>query len=555
MIMKTHLLRLAAAVMAALGTCLTAYAQPPRIVNMLNFVRENDYRLPGSRDLLYDATAQELALLARHGMRGTFLVQYDALVSPRYQQLLKSGWGRQCEIGCWMEITQPQVEDAGLAWRGAHPWVSEANIGFLVGYTQEERKRLVDTYMEKFREVFGSYPKSVGSWYIDAWSLQYMAGKYGIVASCICRDQVGTDGYTLWGGYWNQAYYPSRRNTYMPAQTRRGRIDVPVFRMLGSDPIYQYSCGLGDNGQGVFTLEPVFPWTGRNRQWVERYLDAIVNQPCLVYNYVQVGQENAFTWGNIGEGLTMQAAIIDSLRREGRVRVETLSESGEWFRRNFAHTPPTMVAALTDTKGEGRKSVWYDTRFFRANVLLERDSTFSIRDIHVFDERKPSAYVDVPGTTTSFRLTTLPVVDGFNWSSRDTIAGLRLVGLDASGVASPLRVSGLTVAEKGRGVSVIRFTDVLGSHYTLTLREHGVGLTSDNPRPWALDLTASGSVHPYASVSPSRADAVYEGFAYALVMGKGTLAATGRRGHVLRMSPSHGAIAFGFATGGGKKQK
>ena len=28
----------------------------------------------------------------------------------------------------------------------------------------------------------------------------------------------GTDGYTLWGGYWNQAYYPSRLNSYMPAQ-------------------------------------------------------------------------------------------------------------------------------------------------------------------------------------------------------------------------------------------------------------------------------------------------------------------------------------------------
>lgn len=26
----------------------------------------------------------------------------------------------------------------------------------------------------------------------------------------------------------------------MPAQTREGQIPVPVFRMLGSDPIYQY---------------------------------------------------------------------------------------------------------------------------------------------------------------------------------------------------------------------------------------------------------------------------------------------------------------------------
>lgn len=78
------------------------------------------------------------------------------------------------------------------------------------------------------------------------------------MASCNCKDQYGTDGYTLWGGYWNQAYYPSRLNGYMPAQTQEGQIPVPVFRMLGSDPIYQYDTGLGHSIQGVITLEPVY---------------------------------------------------------------------------------------------------------------------------------------------------------------------------------------------------------------------------------------------------------------------------------------------------------
>lgn len=50
----------------------------------------------------------------------------------------------------------------------------------------------------------------------------------------------GDGGYTIWGGYWNQAIIPSRVNAYMPAQTEEGQIPVPIFRMLGSDPIYQY---------------------------------------------------------------------------------------------------------------------------------------------------------------------------------------------------------------------------------------------------------------------------------------------------------------------------
>ena len=44
----------------------------------------------------------------------------------------------------------------------------------------------------------------------------------------------------------------------MPAQTKEGQIPVPVFRMLGSDPIYQYDTSLGESAQGVITLEPVW---------------------------------------------------------------------------------------------------------------------------------------------------------------------------------------------------------------------------------------------------------------------------------------------------------
>ena len=79
---------------------------------------------------------------------------------------------------------------------------------------------------------------------------------------CICKEQIGTDGYTLWGGYWNQAYYPSRLNAFMPAQTERLQIDVPIFRMLGSDPIYQYDCGRGTFNQPVVSMEPVYKDSG-----------------------------------------------------------------------------------------------------------------------------------------------------------------------------------------------------------------------------------------------------------------------------------------------------
>jgi len=39
------------------------------------------------------------------------------------------------------------------------------------GRETEERRKLVDVYMEKFKEVFGKYPTAIGSWFIDAYTL------------------------------------------------------------------------------------------------------------------------------------------------------------------------------------------------------------------------------------------------------------------------------------------------------------------------------------------------------------------------------------------------
>lgn len=217
-------------------------------------------------------------------------------------------------MGGWWEITQPHVEAAGMEWRGAYRGHWHANVGFSSGYEPQEREKLVDTYMAKFKEVFGRYPASVGSWFIDARTLQYMADRYGIVASCNCRDQVGTDGYTLWGGYWNQGYYPSKLNAYMPAQTRDGQIGVPVFRMLGSDPINQYDSGSGFRPRESRRWSRLYR-RGRNPVWIDWFFDMLTDGPCLAFQYAQVGQENSFTWPRMRRGLEYQVAVADSLSR------------------------------------------------------------------------------------------------------------------------------------------------------------------------------------------------------------------------------------------------
>lgn len=510
----------------------------PRIVNIVNFIRQNDYRLEDSEARLYRTVEEQVALADRYAMPTTFLVQYDALIRPEYQQLLKNGLRDDAEVGGWFEITQPQVEAAGLVWRGEHPWVSHANIAFSTGYTPEERERLTDVYMEKFREVFGRYPRSMGSWYIDAHTLAYMHEKYGIVASCNCKDQIGTDGYTLWGGYWNQAYYPSRRNGYMPAQSVEGQIPVPVFRMLGSDPIHQYDCGIGTGGQGVISLEPVYAHAGGDPAWVDRFLETIAEGPCLAFNYAQAGQENSFTWEAMREGLEMQMPKLDSFRRLGKLRIETLEESGRWFREHFSTTPPTAVTALSDPRGEGYRSVWFNSRYYRANLLWRGDD-FRIRDIHLFDERFASAYVDRKGEGSRFFFYTLPVVDGHRWSTPDDRAGLRLVQLLPTGERQTLRLGAPVVTEPDDRSLHIECRTPEGHPFGLLFDEEG--FTVEGPAAsdlaWSLELHAApGAELPFTALSGDRIEARFEGFGYALRCDEGSVSADAST--PLRLSPS-----------------
>lgn len=382
----------------------------PRIVNIYNFVRNSDYRLANSEAVLFEATRQEIQLIKPTGLPATWALQYDALINPSYQKLFKEQLGTNDEIAAWWEIPRPLAEKAGLKWRGHdHEWDSTANVGFSPGYTPDERRKLVDVYMADFKAIFGYYPRTVGSWFIDEVTLAYMAERYDVVASCNCKDQIGTDGYTLWGGYWNQAYYPSKLNAYMPAQTKAGQIDVPIFRMLGSDPIYQY----GDS-PGMWTLEPVYPKAGGSADWVAWFMNQLIHQPALAFGYTQAGQENSFGWEAMKTGLTLQIELLARQARAGEIQVMTLAQAGEWFRDRYSLTPSTAVVALDDWKQQGRKTVWYNSRFYRLNILWE-NGAFYIRDLHRFDENVASVTHDRALTKETLAYGTLPVMDGALW--------------------------------------------------------------------------------------------------------------------------------------------
>ncbi len=519
----------------------------PRIVNIVNFIRLLEPRDAAiTQDVLFQTVVQQVKMMRQYKLGGTFLLQYDALIDSRYQQLLKGLSRDSFEIGAWWELPQPLIEKAGMKWRGRYPWDWHADVGFSTGYTPEEREKLVDVYMADFKKIFGYYPKSVASWFIDAHTLNYMWQKYKIVASANCKDQLGTDGYTLWGGYWNQAYYPSKINSYMPAQHENNQTPVPVFRMLGSDPVRQYDdFGNGSNGQGVVTLEPVYKFGGGDSTWVNWFFKEFVDGEPIEFAYTQAGQENSFTWDAMAKGFSLQLPLIARLRNEHKIKVETLAASGKWFKEHYKTTPATSVTINNDINGSNKKTVWFNSRFYRLNLLWE-DGTLRFRDIHLFNENFPSVYTNNKVETNECTFFTLPFVDGYRWSSKEKLSALRFktimdgkeillqggIPLIKSNTPGKLNIAWPLTSFKGTLIMNI-------DEKQITIKITGAASAN-----WFLDLSADAkAVLPFKNIQPKNVSCNFEGMNYTVTATTGSFSEPGND-QTLRITPSANTIAL-----------
>lgn len=385
------------------------------VINIVNFIRGCDIR-PGFD--LKRPIREQVKLAQKYNMPMTFLYQYDAMVKPGFTDLLKGKDG--FELGVWIECSIWLVEKVGLPWRGreGYEWDWHSNVDMTVGYTIDERRLLIDEIMRKFNESFGYYPKTVGSWALDAYSIRYMKEKYNIDVALICRDQWGTDGYSLWGGYYSGAYYPCKNNIFSPAQSAEEQIDVPVFRMLGSDPIDQYMNGIGTEWQQVETMEPSYPMSGGNEKWVSWYLDEMFGEKNLGINYCQAGQENSFGWEKMKNGYTIQMKLFDEKRKNGQIDFEFVSETGRNFKKKFGVTPVTTIDAHKENCG----AFWFNSKFYRSSLYFY-NGKIMLRDVFIFNENRKERYFERVADGPNLYFDNLPLIDCFRWSKENELGG------------------------------------------------------------------------------------------------------------------------------------
>lgn len=392
-----------------------------KVINYMNFVRQCEPRsadFEGAKKSLFDTTVREFEIAKKYDIPCTFLLQYDAVIDDKYVDFFKKNMDEKTEIGLWYEIPKPLLDRVGLEWRGREGWTWDWHIvpGFSMAYTKEEREMLIDAAMGDFKGKFGFYPASVASWLIDTHTVNYLSEKYDVDYVAICRDQTNTDAYTLVGGYFNGAYYPSKFNMFTPAQTSENAVPTPVFRLLGPDPVHNY-----DNHKYVssedcavlYSLEPAWT-TARRQDVVEWYDKSLFKNESLNFAYAQIGQENSFF--EVGEKMfdALEMQIKTFLKNDG-VRFMTTGETGKLFRKTFASTPAESVYASEDWSSKEKvQSLVYNCSKYTAN-LFRFDNRIFFRNIYLFDEKIKEKYLDAPCVTWDATYENLPVCDTHLW--------------------------------------------------------------------------------------------------------------------------------------------
>lgn len=391
-----------------------------RCINVINFIRAIEPRF--KTDLLLPVQKQ-MEIILPLNLPATWLLQYDALVSGPFVKYLKENMAKNHEVGFWFEMNEMHCRDAGVEWRGrpGFEWDHFPPVAFTIGYTHEERKKLADCAMQKFKATFGHYPKSIASWNLDSFTLNHIAEKYGADAFAVCRDQIATDGFTIWGAPI-AGYYPSKLNCWSPALEKKNQINVPILRMLGQDPVYYYYRGYKlPDGKRIGepdTMEPV--WTsGRSVPFVKSFFDMITDAPTQQFGYAQLGQENSFPWHEQEAGYAPQMKELARLRDQKKVIVETMGETGRRFKKAFPMTPTQAQVQLVDpfeNTDPAEASVWYQSRFYRVNLHFKGDLPF-LRDLTVYSDRNPQPFLDKATRLNDVEQKMPPVLDGYHWKN------------------------------------------------------------------------------------------------------------------------------------------
>lgn len=394
------------------ATCVDA-ADSENYINIVNPIRGNDFW-----EEKYEPSATlkgQLEVIERLNAPATWLIRPDVFRSNELLSLIDTA-PQKNEKGLFLEVTPSWTERAGVIYKKSQSWHYAGSV-FLAGYSQDDRKKLIDSAFEAFKEKYNYYPKSVGGWWIDSYSLGYMQVKYGVNAALVVSDQYSTDNYQIWGQYWSTPYFPSKLNALLPAQTKDEKLPLVILQWAPRDPVNAYGRGVEES---TLSVQPndYMDFHNLNVDYFISLVDTYTNQKLNFFSELVVGLENSYSWNKYGEEYERQIQVLVGKQRQGQVSLVTMNEFAMWYKNRFQDVSPTQVIISDDPLKSTRKSIWFMNPYYRAGLFIENNKIV-FKDIRQYISGSKELCFDVVCDSINFATSATRVLDevtnGNNW--------------------------------------------------------------------------------------------------------------------------------------------
>jgi len=320
-------------------------------------------------------------LVQNEDIQATWLVQYDALLDEQIISVLRGLDLSKNEIGLFMEVTR-KLDDASFVyydWQYGH-W-SSANKVFLSGYTRAERQRLIDKSFSDFKEVFGYYPHSYGSWYVDVYSMEYIKNKYGLDAVLGLADQYSTDGYQTWGQYINQPYYVSKKSALEPALSENDNTEVVKVLWAPREPTLSYG-STGNSSNYSVQVNDYHRYHGLDINYFQDLLETSTINIQGHLSQLVIGIEVAELETEYLPELKKQLQLIKEKQDQQELSILTLSNFSKVYHQTFKEISPPVFTTSTQ---QDIASYWYTSPTYRLGLFLS-DGNLEIRDLRQYHQ-------------------------------------------------------------------------------------------------------------------------------------------------------------------------
>ena len=318
----------------------------------------------------------QYSIIRQNNLPATWLLTYDAMINEGIFSVTKI-MNKKQELGVFLEVTPRFAEAATIVYHNTGSWHHATSV-FLSGYTQEERIKLIDTVFEKFKESFGYYPTSVGSWWTDSFSLSYMKDKYKITANLGVADQFSTDGYQVWGQYFSVPFYPSKYHAGVPATSIEVKLDLVSLQWAPRDPLNGYKSSLYST-QDYHTI-------GLRLDYFEKLIELYARKNKNAFGQITVGLEGDFSADAYKNDFKSQMELVGRLRDSKGFSVTSMRDFGRWYRDSFPDLSPTHIIETDDLLGKRLKVTWFQSPFYRIGFAYDYDSQktkiFDFRTYH-----------------------------------------------------------------------------------------------------------------------------------------------------------------------------